>query len=131
MRRAAIALLMLCALAGCGALPSRDRVQEDLQAIAQAGAPEEAITVSLVALRRTDGDFEALNHEVDYDLLIWRSGPIHGPLVGGAIDARAGQHLRGGKATLVYVRGEGRPWQVAGLRLDRPPSPAAASAPGG
>lgn len=122
--RVAASLLVALALGACG-LPSRDRIQADLQAIAEAGAPPEAVTVEVVALERGDGDMGAFEQTVVYDLKVWRDGRLIGPLAGGVAEVRAGRHLRGGRATVTYVKTEG-PWVLTGLALREPPSPAAA-----
>ena len=75
--RVAASLLAALALGACG-LPSRDRIQADLQAIAEAGAPPEAVTVEVVALERGDGDMGAFEQTVVYDLKVWRDGRLIG-----------------------------------------------------
>ncbi|MDP2258636.1 MAG: hypothetical protein Q8J89_02830 [Caulobacter sp.] len=110
-------------LAGCG-LPSKDRVQGELQTIADAGAPPDAVAVELVSMSRGDGDLSGINHHVAYDLKVFRDGPLLGPLVGGRVEARAGERWTGGKALLVYERIDGGPWTITGLRIEQLPSPA-------
>lgn len=122
MRHIAVSLAALL-LAGCG-LPTRERVQGELQTIADAGAAPDAVTVEVMAMSRGDGDFSAINHHVAYDLRVWRDGPLVGPLVGGRVEARAGERWTGGKALLVYERRDGGPWSITGLQIEQPPSPA-------
>jgi hypothetical protein len=115
----AVALL----LAGCG-LPTRERVQGELQTIAEAGAAPDAVAVELVSMSRGDGDLSGINHHVAYDLKVFRDGPLIGPLVGGRVEARAGERWTGGKALLVYERLDGGPWTITGLQIEQVPSPA-------
>ncbi len=110
-------------LAGCG-LPSKDRVQGELQTIAEAGAPPDAVSVELVSMHRGEGDLSGINHHVAYDLKVFRDGPLVGPLVGGQVEARAGERWTGGKALLVYERIDGGPWTITGLQIEQVPSPA-------
>lgn len=109
-------------LAGCG-LPTRDRVQGELQTIADAGAAPDAVTVEVMSMSRGDGDFSAINHHVAYDLRVWRDGPLVGPLVGGRVEARAGERWTGGRALMVYERRDGGPWSITGLQIEQVPSP--------
>ncbi len=129
MRRLAstIAVLAALALGACG-LPGRDRIQQDLQVIANAGAPPDGVTVEVTSVKRGQGDFEILNHHVDYDLKVWRDGQLIGPLVGGVADVRAGGHRLGGKAVVVYEH-NGQTWSLSGLQVERPPSPAPPKGP--
>lgn len=125
MRRTASLLAVFAAalaLTACG-LPGNDRVQTDLQAIADAGAAPEAVTVEVLSVKRGEGDMRAIEHHVAYDLKIWRDGQLIGPLVGGIADVRAGQHLTGGQMVLLYNR-TGSAWSIGGITVERPPSPA-------
>ena len=122
MRRLALILAVLL-LAGCG-LPSKERVQGELQTIADAGAAPGAVTVEVMSMSRGEGDLSGINHHVAYDLRVWRDGPLLGPLVGGRVEARAGQRWTGGRALLVYERRDGGPWSITGLQIEQTPSPA-------
>jgi hypothetical protein len=121
-RRLALILAVLL-LAGCG-LPSKERVQGELQTIADAGAAPGAVTVEVMSMSRGEGDLSGINHHVAYDLRVWRDGPLLGPLVGGRVEARAGQRWTGGRALLVYERRDGGPWSITGLQIEQTPSPA-------
>ena len=122
MRRLALILAVLL-LSGCG-LPSKERVQGELQTIADAGAAPGAVTVEVMSMSRGEGDLSGINHHVAYDLRVWRDGPLLGPLVGGRVEARAGQRWTGGRALLVYERRDGGPWSITGLQIEQTPSPA-------
>ena len=115
----AVALL----LAGCG-LPTKERVQGELQTIADAGAAPGAVTVEVTSMSRGEGDLSGINHHVAYDLKTHRDGPLVGPLVGGQVEARAGERWTGGRALLVYERLDGGPWTITGLQVEQTPSPA-------
>jgi len=121
-RRLALILAVLL-LSGCG-LPSKERVQGELQTIADAGAAPGAVTVEVMSMSRGEGDLSGINHHVAYDLRVWRDGPLLGPLVGGRVEARAGQRWTGGRALLVYERRDGGPWSITGLQIEQTPSPA-------
>jgi hypothetical protein len=120
-RRVICGLAAALTLSACG-LPSKERVAEDLQTIADAGAAPEQVTVEIRSLQRGEGDFSALEHIIDYDLKVWRSGQMIGPLVGGIAEARAGETWTGGRVTIVYARSDG-PWHIAGIEVNRPASP--------
>lgn len=115
-----VAVLAALFLTACD-LPDRDRVQQDLQAIADAGAAPEAVTVEVTGASRGEGDMQAFDQHVKYDLKVWRDGQLIGPLVGGIVDARAGRHLTGGELVLTYQR-VGDTWSIGGINVTKPPS---------